>query len=47
MDKLRRMAKLGLVVVLGMYLSGCIIVPLHGWGHGHEYYDHGGYGDRR
>jgi hypothetical protein len=40
---LRRMAKIGLLVMLGVQLSGCIIVPLHGWGYRHGDYDHGGY----
>jgi hypothetical protein len=43
---LRRLAKLGLVVVVGSYLAGCIVVP-HGGGWGHERHgDRGGYGDR-
>ena len=52
MNMLRRLAKLAALLVLGAYLSGCVIVPLHGWGHGEwhgergGYGDHGGYGDR-
>ena len=44
MNQVRRLAKLGLLLVLGVQLAGCIIVPLHGWGHE---YGHGDYGDRR
>ncbi len=40
---LRRLARLGLLVVLGFYLTGCCIAPHGGWMHG----DRGGYGDRR
>ena len=53
MKLLRRLAKLGGLVVMASYLAGCVIVPLHGWGHGygHEdrggYGEHGGYGERR
>ena len=34
---LRRFARLGVLVVLGSMLGGCIILPLHGWGHGYEH----------
>ena len=44
---LRRLAKLGVLVLVGSYLSGCIVVPLHGWGHGYRHEDRGGYGYRR
>jgi hypothetical protein len=40
MNKLRRFAKLGLLVVLGTSLAGCYVVPI-GWGKGHR--SHGGY----
>jgi len=44
---LRRIAGLCLALGMAAALSGCIIVPLHGWGHGHEH-GHEGYGyDRR
>jgi hypothetical protein len=42
---LKRLAKLGLVLVLGSYLVGCVIAPHGGWGHGHHS-DHGGYSER-
>lgn len=38
MKKLRRFAKLGLLVVLGTSLVGCYIVPI-GWGRGHRSHD--------
>jgi hypothetical protein len=48
----RRLARLGLLVVMGTVLGGCVIAPLHGWGHGHGRggyerggYDRGGHGD--
>ena len=44
---LRRLAKLAVLVVVGVYLSGCVIVPLHGWGYGGYGHDRGGYGERR
>lgn len=37
MKNMRRLVKLGLLVVLGAFLGGCVVVPLHGWRHGHEY----------
>jgi hypothetical protein len=45
MKNMRRLARLGLLVVLGTLLGGCVIVPLHGWGHGNEHggYERGGY----
>ncbi len=46
-NTLRRLAKLGVLVLVGSYLSGCIVVPLHGWGHGDRHEDRGGYGYRR
>lgn len=51
MNKVRRLVKLGLLVVFSSYLAGCCIAP-HGWGHerwGYERggYDRGAYGDRR
>lgn len=35
MNKLRRLAKLGVLVVLGATLAGCYVVPI-GWGHRHH-----------
>lgn len=50
MNKLRRLAKLGVLVVLGSTLAGCYVVPI-GWGHGNRnhgqhHYD-GGSGPNR
>jgi hypothetical protein len=54
----RRLARLGMLVMWGSFLGGCVFVPLHGWGHGHERggyerggydrggYERGGHGDR-
>jgi hypothetical protein len=42
---LRRLAKLGLLVVMGSYLVGCCIPPHGGWGHGGR--GERGYSDRR
>ncbi len=42
---LRRLAKLGLLVVLGSFLAGCFF-PHYGWGHG-GHGDRGGYSNRR
>jgi len=40
---LKRLAKLGLVLVIGSYLVGCVIAPHGGWGHG-RHHGSGGYG---
>jgi len=37
---IRRCAKVALLALLASSLSGCIVVPLRGWGHEH----HGGHG---
>jgi hypothetical protein len=41
---MRRLVKLGLLVLLGSLLGGCIVVPLHGWGGREHRYerDYGG-----
>jgi hypothetical protein len=36
-----RLVRIGLAGAIGVYVTGCCIVPLHGWGH-----EHRGYGER-